>query len=425
MGKVWGELYICTMATIKFIIRGNSETSSIYVRFKEGRLIDISAKTNFLINSKDWSASKGQPKSLTDMSLKKLNKDLVDFRGDLLAHYNESTNKLEINSKWLKAFINPPAPIIEVSNRLVHYFDYYALHKKNDISIASCKKLKVVKHLIERFEKETKLEYLIKDVNANFKLKFESYCLKENYAPNTIARTINFIKTICYHARSENDIETSSKLDNITTTYLPVEKLYLTPDELKLLENTNKLDAEYLTNARDWLIISCETGQRVSDFLRFTKEQIRYQNTKPLIEFTQVKTGKIMTVPLSKKVMSILKKRKGDFPRQISDQRYNEYVKDVCKLAGLTQKTKGSRKNPKTKRKETGIFEKWQLVSSHIGRRSFSTNNYGRIPTSLLISATGHSTEKMFLEYIGKSDSDKALLLEEYLNNPKKKAHKI
>jgi hypothetical protein len=54
------------------------------------------------------------------------------------------------------------------------------------------------------------------------------------------------------------------------------------------------------------------------------------------------------------------------------------------------------------------------LVSSHIGRRSFATNNYGRIPTSLLINVTGHSTEGMFLEYIGKSNTEKAIQLAEY-----------
>jgi hypothetical protein len=71
-------------------------------------------------------------------------------------------------------------------------------------------------------------------------------------------------------------------------------------------------------------------------------------------------------------------------------------------------------KENSVKRKKSGTFEKWELVSSHIGRRSFSTNNYGKIPTSLLIGATGHSSEKMFLEYIGKTDSQKAIQLAEY-----------
>jgi len=64
--------------------------------------------------------------------------------------------------------------------------------------------------------------------------------------------------------------------------------------------------------------------------------------------------------------------------------------------------------------KETGIFEKWELVTSHIGRRSFATNFYGEIPTSYLIYVTGHSTESMFLNYIGKSNKDLALELTKY-----------
>ncbi len=56
-----------------------------------------------------------------------------------------------------------------------------------------------------------------------------------------------------------------------------------------------------------------------------------------------------------------------------------------------------------------GEYPKWKLVSSHIGRRSFATNNYGRVPTSYLIHITGHSSEAQFLKYIKKSAKDIAL----------------
>lgn len=408
-------VYICYMATIKFILQSTSDTAGIYVRLKEGRLIDVKAKTGFIINSKDWSSIKGQPKSFKDERYKELETDLSSFRSKLLKHYNNSQNKLEITTQWLKDFITPPKKTFEVSDKLVSYFDFYLLNKKNDLSSASYKKLTVIKHLVERFEKATKTEYLIKHVDSAFKLRFETYCKNERYAPNTIARTINFIKTICYHARN-NGIETHYQLDSITTKYQKVDKIYLTPEELDIIASVPLIDDNWL-NARDWLLISCETGQRVSDFLNFTKDQIRYEDKKALIEFTQVKTGKIMTVPLSKKVLEILKSRGGEFPKGMSDQKYNDYIKEVCKKADINSKVKGSIIeviDKKTKRKKAGIFEKWELVTSHIGRRSFATNNYGRIPTSLLIGATGHSTEKLFLEYIGKTDTQKALQLAEY-----------
>jgi len=402
------------MASIKFIVRGDSDTASIYIRFRQGASIDITAKTKFCVNSKDWSHVKGQPKNLNDERLKKLDNNLKTLAKNLLDYYNDTHNKLDVNLHWLKEFIEPPTPVSVVTDGLVEYYDYYALHKNSTIGYTTRKKLNVQKKLISRFEGETNSKFKIKDVDLKFRLKFEEFCQKCDYAPNTISQVIKSIKTICYHAQS-NGIEVSKQLSNIEVSWQKVEKVYLDYSEIAKIESANLLTKNQEI-ARDWLIISCETGQRVSDFMRFTKDQIRVENGKALIEFTQVKTSKIMTVPLSKKVLAILAKRDGDFPKQLTDQKYNGFIKEVCELAGINKKIKGSiiTVNNGIKRKKSGLFKKWELVTSHIGRRSFATNNYGKIPTSLLISATGHSTEKMFLEYIGKTDTQKAIQLAEY-----------
>ena len=362
--------YICFMATINYFIQSKNNPAGIYVRLRDGRDIDAKAKTKFAINPDDWSAVKGQPKNLKDTSFKKLHNELIKSSTELLNHFNNSINKNPINTQWLKDFINPTQQTGSIPTKLIDYFDYYSLHKESTIETSTHKKLKVNKHLLERFQKETQKEYFIKDVNLDFKLHFEDYCKKQKYATNTIARAIKFIKTICYHARN-NGIETHFQLDNISVKLQKIDKIYLTIDELEKIEK---------------------------------------------IEFSQIKTGKTMAIPLSKKVMTILKKRKGEFPRQISDQKYNEYIKDVCKLAEINQMVKGSKAKTEGKitRKDNGTFEKWELVTSHIGRRSFATNNYGRIPTSLLINVTGHSTETMFLEYIGKTVTEKAIELAKY-----------
>jgi intein/homing endonuclease len=65
----------------------------------------------------------------------------------------------------------------------------------------------------------------------------------------------------------------------------------------------------------------------------------------------------------------------------------------------------------KKSRYEIKDVPKWKAVSSHIGRRSFATNYYGKINTALLISATGHASEKQFLTYVGKPQEDKAMAL--------------
>jgi integrase len=297
------------------------------------------------------------------------------------------------------------------------YIDVYIDYKQNELTKSTVTKFNGIKRLVSRFQSEKKNIVLITDVNTNFKKEFETFCLKNNYAPNTIARAIRFIKTFCKHAQA-NGLETSYQLDSIKTKNIKVESIYLSFEDLQEIEKTTY--SESLDNAKDWLVISCYTGQRVSDFMRFTKEMIRYEKNKsdgilkPLLEFTQKKTTKIMTVPLHKKVMEILDKRNGDFPYSTSDQKYNENIKEVCREAGLNEIVNGSKSvetetGSKIYRKQSGTFEKWELVTSHIGRRSFASNHYGIIPTNYLIYITGHSTETMFLNYIGKSNKDKAM----------------
>jgi len=414
---MWAKIcYICKMATINYILQGENNPTKIYVRFKDGRSVDVKAKTRYSIDPENWSVAKGQPKNLKEASLKRLNEDLANLKNDILNYYNKSASLELINAKWLKDFLNPIAQKEEgvdaIPDGLISHVDYYLKHKKSSLQHSSYKKINVFKHLLERFQKTDGRHFLIKDVNADFKLKFENYCKKEKYSPNTIARAIKFIKTICYHARN-NGIEIHFQLPSITFKVEKVEKIFLTKDEIEIIINTD-FEFDYLDNARDWLVMSCETGQRISDFKRFNKEQIRFQDDVPLIEFTQIKTGKIMAIPLSKRVRFILDKRAGEFPRSISDQRYNEYIKEVCKIAGINKLTKGSKFDNNTSRKDSGVFPKYELVTSHIGRRSFATNNYGFIPTSLLINVTGHTTEAMFLEYIGKTVTEKAIQLAEY-----------
>ena len=126
-----------------------------------------------------------------------------------------------------------------------------------------------------------------------------------------------------------------------------------------------------------------------------------------------------MTVPLHAEVLTILQKRKGKFPKAISDQKYNQYIKEVCRLAGIDDEVEGTKKVPmaidrSNYRNVTKAFPKWELVTSHIGRRSFATNFYGKIPTVLLMNATGHKKESTFLAYVGKGNKELAVELSKY-----------
>ncbi len=88
--------------------------------------------------------------------------------------------------------------------------------------------------------------------------------------------------------------------------------------------------------------------------------------------------------------------------------KHNDHIKNVCEIAKLDEMTKGKIFDKETKRKIEGKYPKYKLITSHVCRRSFATNQYGILPTPLIMQMTAHSTEKMFLNYIGKNSLDYA-----------------
>lgn len=381
---------------------------------------DLHTKTDFP-NYKDID-KQNQVKEIKEKQYQ-INNKIDSLQSYILYSFNSITDDEVlnlVNKGWLQnqieTYYNPPKTKEEEEQSkipvdLISYIDFYADYRKNEISEALRKKNNVVKNKLIRFQDHLKKTILIKDISDNFKNEFVNYCIEQGYSQNTMQRELVIIKTFCKHARHLG-LDVHLQMDNLRLDRQKVQSVYLSFEELELIEKTTDLP-DHLENAKDWLIISCYLGQRVSDFLKFTSDLIRYEEEKPLLEFTQQKTKKVMTIPVHKKVIEILNKRNGQFPRQITDVNYNLYIKKVCKKAKLTQMVNGSKKvetAPKSKqyRKQTKMYHKWELVSSHIGRRSFATNFYGQIPTTYLIYITGHSTEQMFLAYIGKSNKDLA-----------------
>ncbi len=422
------------MATVNFLYRSTKSKAFLIVRLLyryENQDFVFGANTKFEVSKEYWSKQHKQkrPKDI-EISNKQteVNAELNKIENYILSSFNKYSPDA-INKKWLETeigfFYNPQIEnkTEKIPINLVEYFDYYIKHKENYPSVVLIRKINVLKKKVQRLQNFRNKPILIKDVNKQFKKEFADYCEKEKYSRITTQRDFAEIKTICLDARSKG-IETSLELDKLSFPREKTTNIYLTFDELEFIQNIDSVKlTESLNNAKDWLIISCFTGQRVSDFMRFNTNMIRYENIKgtdkAFIEFTQKKTNKIMTVLLHPKVIEILEKRNFMFPNPISSQKYNDYIKEVCKLAGINQTITGSKKietepNSKEYRKQSGTFEKWNLVSSHIGRRSYATNFYGIIPDTFLMNVTGHTTQAMFLSYIGKSNKDIAVGMADY-----------
>ncbi len=96
-------------------------------------------------------------------------------------------------------------------------------------------------------------------------------------------------------------------------------------------------ECNYLLNLvhRDVKKYGCYTGLRYSDFSSLNQSQFK----EGFIEITQTKTGQPVAIPVHSVVKAILAKYKGNRPHSISNQKTNEYLKEIAKKIPSLQQT--------------------------------------------------------------------------------------
>lgn len=410
------------MASITFQYRSKKDEAPLEVRLTyklDDKHTSLYVRSKITVEKSFWNeyrkgtnfrdADKASLKKIIDDQCHDLETYIID-RFDSSFSFDPSG----VNKDWLiktvEGYYNPVVtngPEV-IPDNLLQYWEYYMNIRGSELTdnMASYRKWMTIFRKLERFQKAQQVVFKVKDVNEKFKTEFVDYCRENGYSNSTIIKDFAYIKTVCRHARTKK-IEVSHELDRLRVKIKKksTAKIYLSFDELDAIGALQGMP-DYLDNARDWLIISCYTGQRISDFMRFDKSMIRETGGNKYLEITQKKTGKEVTIPLIDEVVQILNKRDGEFPRAISHQRYNEWIKVICKKAGLTEKTPGGK--VVNGRKKIGEYPKYKLIGSHVGRRSYATNFYGLVATVYLKNVTGHGTEQMFLEYIGKDGDDTA-----------------
>jgi integrase len=411
-------------------------TVNFYYRSKK-KLAHLTIKLRYSINKKNFVHTAKTPittylyiwekyyhKKITDAQIRDkvfaLRAELDKLESYILNSFNELDSGA--SKKWLEDAINAHFNTSdEVPNNITDYVDYYRDARKNEIEPHHVRKLNSLKDKLVAFDTFQGYSHKLSGINESFKTKFYNYLKSKRYADSTIKKQIDLIAQICRYA-GYNGMEISPQVNNFKVKVKKTPKIYLTFDELERIEKLkdHTLNTEKLKATRDWLIISAYTGQRISDFMRFTKDMIRKEKGKTFIDFTQTKTKKHMTIPLHDKVLKILDRNNGNFPKKLLDQKYNDSLKLVCKKAKLINPITGrksvnigTKENP-VYRYKTDTYPKYKLITSHVGRRSFCTNYYGKIPTTYIMYIAGFSSETMLLKYIGKSNKDLALDVANY-----------
>ncbi|MGM0931943.1 MAG: tyrosine-type recombinase/integrase [Bacteroidota bacterium] len=430
------------MATVNFRIRSKANkpvSIFTYISVREGEV--ISTPSGFTVHPKDWSTTTKRPKQNSEGNRATYN-NLNSLQGFIYKAVNSAQGKGElIDVDWLRQKIDECFERVKktdhslLTNHIQYIVDNANTRKikgsnKVGLSENRLKGYRNFKKIIEEYQKVIKKKIHFQDINKPFVDRFTNWLFNtKKYSTNSTGKILDNLKTVCLDAE-KLEIKVNEYAHKIEGFREQNEDRYiqtLSFEELEQIRNA-ELETQAQNNARKWLLIGCEIGQRASDLLRLTPEDLRYKNGRLYLDIEQKKTGKFITVGIiAPHVKDIVE---NDFPYPISQQKLNKHIKDVCRLAKIENEVKGRKYDKETKRKKLDFYKKWKLITSHSFRRSFATNYYKKIPTPVLIGITGHSKESLFLEYINQREdkdlnADLFMQFYETINQPKEPEMKV
>jgi integrase len=409
------------MATVQFRIRSKANKNvSIKVRVLNGKNTDLELNTGFTINPKDWSDITNRPKQ-NNAGNKQIFSDLKKLESFIFEKLNKDLgNGILIDAYWLENTIIECFKRVEKTDTgLITNHIQYIIDNANTRKVKGRKNLGLSKsrinsyinskNILSEYQKHLKKQIHFLDINKSFVDKFSNWLINEKkFSINHSGDQIKNLKTVCLDAEKDN-IPVNNYVKNIQVFSESNEDRFIVTlsfAELEQIRTCKDIKTPGLINARDWMLIGCEIGQRGGDLMNITKDNIRYNNGNMYLDLIQQKTNKKVTIGIvNPHIIDIIE---NNFPYPISTQKLNVHIKKVCEIAKIDEMVEGKKWDEKTKRKKLDFYPKHELVTNHSFRRSFATNYYKKMQTSILIGITGHSKESLFLQYINEREDKDA-----------------
>jgi integrase len=425
------------MAKIHFFTRTITKDKNslvpIYVRLKSGRKIDLCCKADLLIKPDNWSNETQQARQRANGF--KIKSDFNDKIAKLRAAIEselEQVHQADITSEWLKILIDkhwyPDKYKTTLFSFIQSFIDKSETKPNPKTGRPVCYKMRreyeVTFDYLKKYAAKTGKAIDFKNIDLDFYDGFTQYLQneelnedgtikKKKLAVNTIGKKIQTLKIFLNAAKDEskNSYEGYRSKKFVAMTE-DSETIYLTESELTKLFEHDFTKNPALERVRDLFLVGCWTGCRFSDIAQITPENV----SEGFIHLKQYKTGTKVVIPLHPVVTAILNKYNGRLPEAISNQKFNESLKDIARLAGIDERT--HKAITKGGVKVSTAYKKWQLCCTHTARRSFATNLYkSDFPSLSIMAITGHKTEESFLKYIKVTPDEHAKKLQLHWDN--------
>ncbi len=313
------------------------DSHSVCIRLTmKRRKIDVSLR--IYVKSSDWILSKNLVKSSDPKHLRKnklirkyINKaeNIVDqcFFHDEQLTFDDFKNKL-LNKEY------SDDSFIEFVNDELAEKDYSAETLKTYLT-------QITK--LQRFKKKL----LFSEINKSFITNYKKFMVKKlGNTSNTANKSLSMLKTFVNWA-IEKSLMKDNPFNNIKITKGKGKREHLNIAELNKLErlySENNLGYKQLNVLRYFLFV-CYTGLRYTDIknLKYShiKKRLFSEGEIQFIDLKMHKTGLDVSIPIIVKAEKLMPKKVARDHlvfRVLSNQKTNEYLKEVIKIAGIDKK---------------------------------------------------------------------------------------
>ncbi len=257
------------------------------------------------------------------------------------------------------------------------------------------KKYYTIRKLLEGYQEDRGQKLTFNKINTKFHSDFTQYCIDiKGHANNTYRRNLGNFKTFMLWSLKNG----YTYLDNFKQFSQIAEdrskKIALKKEDLQRLMEFHFEDKK-LERVRDVFVFACSTGMRFGELKLIGKQNISDGNI--ILKEEKSDNKETREIPLNSLAEGILKKYRYKLPL-ITNQKHNEYIKDVFKDAGFIQDTEKT--TLKGNIQERQIIPFYDRISTHTARRTFITMmKRERISDKLIASITGHTDLKTLNSY--------------------------
>lgn len=368
-----------------------------------------------------------------DKEQQQVRKNAIGFESQKPVPYNEINNRLRKIRAELELFfsnkthIEDKTLIIKLLDEackkaekqpkdIVQGYTFFDLFQKYievvNISDGRKRHIKTVKCHWEKYEATIKPHITFESFNIDLLRGFERYLATDKTKPkgrNTLHTIMKITRSFWNFAIIEmkNQGTILPQVFGINGYKLPEEvygrPIYITDFERDMIYDA-KLEDTRLDWVRDVFIFQCHVGARIGDLVNFTKANVSNGVLSYIARKTKDNKPITISIPLTKVAQEIIDKYDLPDGRLLpfrSEVKYNKYLKELFEKVGLTRLV--TRPNPTTRESENVRI--CDIASSHMARRTFIGNKYGKFSDGVLVSMTGHVNDsKALSRYYDVSD---------------------